>query len=68
MNDQKQKKKDLPFAQVMILRPAPGLFTYSIPEQLDEKAKPGVRVVVPFGKRSVIGVVAERIETTGIET
>ncbi|MDH5639187.1 MAG: primosomal protein N', partial [Nitrospinota bacterium] len=68
MNDHKLKKIDLPFAQVMVLRPAPGLFTYSVPEQLDVKAQPGVRVVVPFGKRSVIGVVAERVETTDIET
>ncbi|MDH5678275.1 MAG: primosomal protein N' [Nitrospinota bacterium] len=68
MNDQKPENIRFPFAQVIVLRPAPGLFTYSVPEKLQAVAMPGVRVVVPFGKRAVIGVVAQLSETADMET
>src|SRR3990172_8159698 len=35
-------------------------FSYAVPDRLDELAVPGARVVVPFGKRTVVGVVLER--------
>jgi primosomal protein N' (replication factor Y) len=57
-----------PFAQVMVLRPAPGLFTYSVPEELRDKAAPGARVVIPFGRRTIIGVIAAMAASTEIKT
>jgi primosomal protein N' (replication factor Y) (superfamily II helicase) len=39
-------------------------YTYSIPDDLAELVLPGVRVEIPFGKRSLIGYVVERSEQT----
>ena len=38
-------------------------YTYSVPAELDAGARPGARVEVPFGKRSIVGFVIERRET-----
>ncbi|MDI3257162.1 MAG: primosomal protein N' [Kyrpidia sp.] len=35
-------------------------FTYRVPEELESWAFPGVRVLVPFGGRSVMGIIVER--------
>ena len=37
-------------------------YTYSIPDDLAELVLPGVRVEIPFGKRSILGYVVERSE------
>ena len=37
-------------------------YTYSIPDELTELVLPGVRVEIPFGKRSILGYVVERSE------
>ncbi len=37
-------------------------YTYSIPDDLAELVLPGVRVEIPFGKRSILGYVVERTE------
>jgi primosomal protein N' (replication factor Y) len=36
------------------------VFSYTVPEPLDELAVPGARVVVPLGNRTVVGVIVER--------
>lgn len=56
------------FAQVIAPRPVRGFFTYSVPPELDAQAGPGRRVVVPFGSRKLIGLVAARTEETDVET
>ncbi len=33
------------------------LFTYSVPKEMHDAITPGVRVIAPFGKRTVIGFV-----------
>jgi primosomal protein N' (replication factor Y) len=43
------------------------VYTYSVPEELDALVLPGVRVQVPFGKRSVVGIVVERSDTAAHE-
>ncbi len=58
----------LPFANIVVPRPLRSLFTYAVPEGMDEMAMPGFRVVVPFGKGTVVGVVAERVAESGVET
>ena len=35
-------------------------YTYAVPEDLDELVVPGVRVQVPFGRRSLVGYVVRR--------
>ncbi len=44
------------FVKVAVPVPLDGLFTYSVPEEMGEVSF-GVRVIVPFGRRTVTGVV-----------
>jgi len=39
-------------------------YTYAIPDDLQELVVPGTRVEIPFGKRSILGYVVERSETS----
>lgn len=45
------------FAQIIILSPLKEPLTYAIPPLLRDQLKPGMRVMVPLGKRKVTGVV-----------
>jgi primosomal protein N' len=45
---------------VAVPLPIMGLFTYQVPEGLEEKAKVGVRVRVSFKNRDLIGYVVQR--------
>ena len=45
------------FAQIGIDSPLRRLFDYRIPQSLDIEIAPGHRVLVPFGKRTTIGIV-----------
>jgi len=47
------------YVGVVPLAPVEGVFTYAVPEALAAEAVVGARVVVPFGSRSITGVVAE---------
>ncbi|NNF57092.1 MAG: primosomal protein N' [Rhodothermaceae bacterium] len=49
-------------AHVVPLTPVDGVFTYAVPEELEREAVPGARVVVPFGRRRLTGIVVERSE------
>ena len=44
------------FCDVALPVPLDQLYTYSVPDALT--VQPGVRVVVPFGRRKLVGVVA----------
>ncbi len=48
--------------------PVQGLFTYSVPETMFDTAIPGMRVVVPFGSRVIIGLVARRVSSSEVKT
>lgn len=50
------------FAQVAVPGPHRELFTYRVPETMDALAKAGHRVLIPFGRRQLVGVVWERID------
>ena len=45
------------FAEIAIPVTINKLFTYSVPDELQPRAKPGMRTLVPFGKRNVIGII-----------
>ena len=49
-------------AHVVPLTPVDGVYTYRVPEAMADEAVPGARVLVPFGRRQITGVVAERVE------
>jgi primosomal protein N' (replication factor Y) len=45
------------YCDVSLPIPLDRLFTYSLPETLDHRVRPGCRVLVPFGTRKLTGVV-----------
>ena len=49
----------LPFCNVALPVPLRTTFTYAVPEALREIAQPGTRVIVPFRKKAMVGVVVE---------
>ncbi len=55
------------FAQVVFPLPFRNSFTYSIPADLLDFVKVGVRVVVPFGKRVLTGFVVDIPEKTDVK-
>jgi primosomal protein N' (replication factor Y) len=52
-------------AHVVPLTSVEGVFTYRVPDDLGAEAVPGARVLVPFGRRQLTGVVAARDEGSG---
>ncbi len=52
------------FAKVVFPFPFRNSFTYSIPEDFEDKVNVGVRVVCPFGKRVLTGFVIDMIKDT----
>lgn len=50
------------FAKVVFPLPFRNSFTYSIPDEFEELIVIGVRVVVPFGKRTLTGFVVDLID------
>src|SRR5712675_2445262 len=53
----------IPFCNVALPVPLRTTFTYAIPDSLRESVKPGSRVLVPFRKKAMVGVVAELAES-----
>jgi primosomal protein N' (replication factor Y) len=51
------------FCNVALPVPLRTTFTYAIPESLRESVQPGSRVLVPFRKKSLVGVVVELVES-----
>lgn len=49
-------------AHVVPLTSVDGVYTYRVPDEMAAEAVPGARVLVPFGRRQITGVVAERVE------
>jgi len=52
----------VPFCNVALPVPLRTAFTYAIPEPLRGAIQPGSRVLVPFRKKSLVGVVVELVE------
>jgi len=42
-------------------------FSYLVPEGMEEQARPGVRAVVPFGNRHLVGLVTGAEKDTGLQ-
>ena len=57
-------------AHVVPLSPVDGVYTYTVPDELAAEARAGARVVVPFGRRTLTGVVVETAEgdSSGLKT
>jgi primosomal protein N' (replication factor Y) (superfamily II helicase) len=56
------------FCNVALPVPLRNTFTYAIPEALRAQVQPGSRVLVPFRKKSLVGVIVELAETPPAET
>ena len=57
-----------PFCNVALPVPLRTTFTYAVPEVLRGSVQPGCRVLVPFRKKSLIGVVVECVEKAPTDT
>ncbi|WP_337866699.1 primosomal protein N' [Ignavibacterium sp.] len=55
------------FAEVVFALPFRKSFTYEIPSELKKFVKEGVRVVAPFGKRTLTGFVIQVTKTTNVK-
>ena len=53
-----------PFAEVAVLVPLYNTFTYSVPDRFQTAAAPGMRVLVPFGRRRVTGYILKLQKST----
>ncbi len=51
-----------PYAAVAVEAPVTEVYTYRVPEALEERIRPGARVVVPFGNRTLRGFCVERTD------
>src|SRR5690242_18889250 len=49
--------------EVAVTLPVPGRYHYRVPSQLADRARIGARVLVPFGKQHVTGVVVREAVT-----
>lgn len=48
------------FADIILPLPLDGVFTYSVPQSLEEQVKKGVRVLVPLGRnKTYVGIICE---------
>jgi len=56
------------FCNVALPVPLRNTFTYAIPEALRAQVQPGSRVLVPFRKKSLVGIVVELAESPPAET
>jgi len=54
------------YAKVAIPKSAPEALTYSVPDDLEAFAVPGVRVRVPLRQRTATGVLVEITDTTDL--
>src|SRR2546430_17065775 len=52
-----------PFCNVALPVPLRATFTYAVPETLRGTVQPGSRVLVPFRKKAMVGVVVEMAES-----
>jgi primosomal protein N' (replication factor Y) len=57
-----------PFCNVALPVPLRTTFTYAVPEALRDSLQPGSRVLVPFRKKSLVGVVVELAENAPADT
>jgi len=57
-----------PFCNVALPVPLRTTFTYAVPEPLRDSLQPGSRVLVPFRKKSLVGVVVEFAESAPANT
>ncbi len=55
------------FCEVALPRPLLQTFTYRLPPELRPEARPGVRALVPFGRREVVGCIASLHDETDLE-
>jgi primosomal protein N' (replication factor Y) len=56
------------FVQVALPRPVEEVFHYNIPDKLSGEVREGSVVVVPFGKRTLIGIVTAMVNSAPVKT
>ncbi len=61
LNTPQHTERKTLFAEVVLPLPVPKAFTYRVPYQVNDRIKPGARVIVQFGKRRIITGVTKRV-------
>jgi primosomal protein N' (replication factor Y) (superfamily II helicase) len=56
------------YANIAFNLPVDSLFTYAIPPELKDEITTGSRVLAPFGKRNITGIVIELPESSDLES
>lgn len=56
------------FVEVILPLALPKLYTYSMPESVKQEVMPGVRVVVPFGKKKLYSAIVYRVHSNAPES
>ncbi len=54
-----------PFMDVAVTLPMPHSFVYAVPDYLSDTCRPGMRVLVPFGKRRITGYILKGRKDSG---
>ncbi len=55
------------YLEVAVPLPVTGTFTYAVPEEFEDRAVVGTRVLVPFGRRKLTGFVVGRSDEVEVE-
>ena len=55
------------YVEIVFPLPFRKSFTYLVPNELEKQAKPGVRAVAPFGKRTLTGFIINKAKTTALK-
>lgn len=56
------------FAKIIVPLPLPELYTYSVPDEMQDAARAGMRVTVQFGAKKIItGVIYELLHNTSVQ-
>src|SRR6266850_4483603 len=55
------------YASIALPVPVRSLFTYSVPEGMEGSSSPGSRAVVPFGRRTLTGVIVSVSGTSDLD-
>lgn len=63
-----QKNGNLSFAEVIVGKGGPKILTYHVPPDIKAAAKPGCRVIAPFRRGVVVGLIARRVTHSDIVT
>ncbi len=55
------------YVEIVFPLPFRKAFTYLVPRELEKQAMVGVRAVAPFGKRTLTGIIINKLKTASLK-